>query len=122
LDADRTIEQWRMLLPAPACSPHGSFRRDTWERLVAATRLWSDHAHEAKLYDVVVAKDLTNFGIASELVEVGVRHPWVGMSIGSCWKPATRPTSIPLWLPACQELDGIHLRVKTAELKARGLR
>ncbi|MBK8573223.1 MAG: hypothetical protein IPN91_11380 [Holophagaceae bacterium] len=68
--AYRTIEQWRRLL---ACSrmltarlvPEGHMGG----RLVGATRLWSDHAYEAKLYDVVVAQDLMNYGVASELVK-----------------------------------------------------
>ena len=57
--ADRTIEQWRRLL---ACShlltarlvPEGT----KGGRLVAVTRLWSDHAYEAKLYDMVTARDM----------------------------------------------------------------
>lgn len=122
--ADRTIEQWRMLL---ACSrmltarlvPEGHMGG----RLVAATRLWSDHAHEAKLYDVVVAKDLTNFGIASELVKWALRHPWVGDVNRFVLETRDAADFYPRFgFRPGQELDGIHLRVKTADLKARGLR
>jgi len=34
---------------------------------VATTRIWSDGAYEAKLYDVVTARDLMGQGIASAL-------------------------------------------------------
>jgi GNAT superfamily N-acetyltransferase len=122
--ADRTIEQWRMLL---ACSrmltarlvPEGH----RGGRLVGATRLWSDHAHEAKLYDVVVAQDLMGFGIATELVKWALRHPWVGDVNRFVLETRDAAAFYPRFgFRPGHEVDGIHMRVKTADLKLRGLR
>jgi GNAT superfamily N-acetyltransferase len=44
---------------------------------VATTRIWSDGAYEAKLYDVVTARDLMGQGIASALVTWALKHPAV---------------------------------------------
>jgi GNAT superfamily N-acetyltransferase len=122
--ADRTIEQWRKLL---SCSrmltarlvPEGH----RGGRLVGATRLWSDHAHEAKLYDVVVAEDLMRFGIATALVKWALRHPWVGDVSRFVLETRDAAEFYPRFgFRPGQELDGIHMRVKTVDLKARGLR
>jgi GNAT superfamily N-acetyltransferase len=122
--ADRTVEQWRRLL---ACSrlliariqPEGT--RGT--RLVGTTRLWSDHAYEAKLYDVVTARDMARQGVASELVKWALRHPWVGDvqrvvletrdAVGLYPRFGFRPA---------HELNTVHMRVSVDELTARGLR
>jgi hypothetical protein len=122
--ADRTIEQWRRLL---ACSrmltarlvPEGH----RGGRLVGATRLWSDHAHEAKLYDVVTAQDLMGFGIASELVKWALRHPWVGEVNRFVLETRDAADFYPRFgFRMGQELDSLHMRVKTTDLQARGLR
>jgi predicted GNAT family N-acyltransferase len=122
--ADRTIEQWRRLL---ACSrmltarlvPEGH----RGGRLVGATRLWSDHAYEAKLYDVVMAQDLMGCGIASELVKWALRHPWTGDVHRFVLETRDASEFYPRFgFRLGHELDSIHMRVKTADLRARGLR
>lgn len=122
--AYRTIEQWRMLL---ACSrmltarlvPEGH----RGGRLVAATRLWSDHAYEAKLYDVVVAQDLMGMGIASELVKWSFRHPWVGEVHRFVLETRDASEFYPRFgFQTGHELGSTHMRVKTTDLQSRGLR
>jgi GNAT superfamily N-acetyltransferase len=76
--ADRTLEQWRRLLAGgrlltARLEPEGA----RGGRLVATTRIWSDGAYEAKLYDVVTARDLMGQGIASALVTWALKHPAV---------------------------------------------
>jgi hypothetical protein len=122
--ADRTIEQWRLLL---SCSrmltarlvPEGS----RGGRLVGATRLWSDHAYEAKLYDVVVSQDLMGFGIASELVKWSLRHPWVGGVHRFVLETRDAAPFYPRFgfTPGADQ-QSFHLRVSVADLKSRGLR
>jgi N-acetylglutamate synthase-like GNAT family acetyltransferase len=122
--AYRTIEQWRILL---SCSrmltarlvPEGH----RGGRLVGATRLWSDHAYEAKLYDVVVAKDLMGQSIATELVKWCFRHPWVGDVHRFVLETRDASEFYPRFGFDTGEAHGTtHMRVKTAELQARGLR
>jgi predicted GNAT family N-acyltransferase len=122
--ADRTIEQWRMLL---SCSrlltarlvPEGS----RGGRLVAVTRIWSDHAHEAKLYDVVTAQDLMGLGIASELVKWALRHPWVGEVNRFVLETRDAANFYPRFgFKPGTEMHAQHLRVRVSELKALGLR
>lgn len=77
--ASRTVEQWRRLL---ACSRLLTARLQSEEgkggRLVGTTRVWSDKAYEAKLYDVVTAADMKGMGVASNLVKWALRHPSTG--------------------------------------------
>ena len=122
--ADRTIEQWRKLL---ACSrlltarlvPEGN----RGGRLVAVTRIWSDHAHEAKLYDVVVAQDLMGQGIASELVKWALRHPWVGEVNRFVLETRDAANFYPRFgFKPGVEAQAQHLRVKVADLQSLGLR
>jgi hypothetical protein len=122
--ADRTIEQWRRLL---SCSrlltarlvPEGH----RGGRLVGATRLWSDHAYEAKLYDVVVARDLMKLEIASELVKWALRHPWVGEVQRFVLETRDAAEFYPRFgFQEGREVGSVHMRVRTTELKARGLR
>jgi GNAT superfamily N-acetyltransferase len=122
--AYRTVEQWRRLL---ACSrmltarlvPEGHMGG----RLVGATRLWSDHAYEAKLYDVVVAQDLMNYGVASELVKWALRHPWVGEVHRFVLETRDATEFYPRFgFQPGHEVESFHMRVKTADLHARGLR
>jgi len=122
--ADRTLAQWRKLL---ACSrmltarlvPEGH----RGGRLVGATRLWSDHAHEAKLYDVVTAQDLTGLGIATELVKWALRHPWVGDVNRFVLETRDAVTFYPRFgFRPGQEMDAVHLRAKVSDLQALGLR
>ena len=122
--ADRSIEHWRVLL---SCSrmltarlvPEGS----RGGRLVGATRLWSDHAHEAKLYDVVTARDLMGLGVATELVKWALRHPWVGDVNRFVLETRDAAEFYPRFgFKPGQEMDSVHMRVRTEDLKARGLR
>ncbi|WP_306591119.1 GNAT family N-acetyltransferase [Geothrix sp. 21YS21S-4] len=122
--ADRTIEQWRRLL---ACSrlltarlvPEGH----RGGRLVGATRLWSDHAYEAKLYDVVTARDLMREGIASELVKWALRHPWVGEVQRFVLETRDAADFYPRFgFRAGPDVDSFHMRVATHDLQTRGLR
>ncbi|HEY3269575.1 MAG TPA: GNAT family N-acetyltransferase [Geothrix sp.] len=122
--ADRTIGQWRRLL---ACSrlltarlvPEGH----RGGRLVGATRLWSDHAYEAKLYDVVTAQDLMGQGIATELVKWALRHPWAGEVQRFVLETRDAADFYPRFgFRLGAEVDSFHMRVGIAELEQRGLR
>ena len=122
--ADRTLEQWRRLL---ACSrlltarlvPEGG----RGGRLVGTLRLWSDQAYEAKLYDVVTARDMHNQGIASALVRWALRHPWVGDVQRFVLETRDAADLYPRFgFQRAQAMDTIHMRVLVADLKARGLR
>lgn len=122
--AYRTVEQWRRLL---SCSrmltarlvPEGHMGG----RLVGATRLWSDHAYEAKLYDVVVARDLMGQGIASELVKWALRHPWVGEVHRFVLETRDAAEFYPRFgFEVGHDTENIHMRVKVADLQTRGLR
>ncbi|WP_243295698.1 MULTISPECIES: GNAT family N-acetyltransferase [Geothrix] len=122
--ADRTIGQWRRLL---ACSrlltarlvPEGH----RGGRLVGATRLWSDHAYEAKLYDVVTARDLMGLGVATELVKWALRHPWTGEVQRFVLETRDAANFYPRFgFRLGQEVDSFHMRVGIAELEQRGLR
>jgi len=122
--ADRTIEQWRRLL---SCSrmltarlvPEGS----RGGRLVGATRLWSDHAYEAKLYDVVTAQDLMGQRIASELVKWALRHPWVGEVQRFVLETRDAVDFYPRFgFKKGDTVDSFHMRVGALELQGRGLR
>lgn len=122
--ADRTIGQWRRLL---ACSrlltarlvPEGH----RGGRLVGATRLWSDHAYEAKLYDVVTARDLMGLGIASELVKWALRHPWTGEVQRFVLETRDAADFYPRFgFRLGAEVDSFHMRVGAVDLQQRGLR
>ncbi len=122
--SERTIAQWRRLL---SCSrmltarlvPEGH----RGGRLVGATRLWSDHAYEAKLYDVVTAQDLHGYGIATELVKWALRHPWVGEVHRFVLETRDAAEFYPRFgFQLGHETESYHLRVKASELRARGLR
>jgi Acetyltransferase (GNAT) family len=122
--ADRTLEQWRRLL---ACSrlltarlvPEGS----RGGRLVGTTRLWSDHAYEAKLYDVVTSKDLMTQGVASALVAWSLRHPWVGEVKRIVLETRDAAAFYPRFgFQRADEAGTLHMRVDSAELRKRGLR
>ena len=122
--AYRTIEQWRILL---SCSrmltarlvPEGH----RGGRLVGATRLWSDHAYEAKIYDVVVAQDLMGLGIASELVKWALRHPWSGDIHRFVLETRDASEFYPRFgFRDSAEFETTHMRVRTADLHTRGLR
>lgn len=122
--AERTVAQWRRLL---ACSrmltarllPEGHHGG----RLVGATRLWSDHAYEAKLYDVVTARDLTGSGIASELVRWALRHPWAGDVQRFILETRDAAGFYPRFgFRPGQETDSLHMQVKASDLQIRGLR
>ena len=122
--AYRTIEQWRILL---SCSrmltarlvPEGH----RGGRLVGTTRLWSDHAYEAKLYDMVVAQDLMGLGIASELVKWALRHPWTGDIHRFVLETRDASEFYPRFgFRPGLEMGTTHMRVKTVDLQARGLR
>ncbi len=122
--AYRTVEQWRRLL---SCSrmltarlvPEGH----KGGRLVGATRLWSDHAYEAKLYDVVVARDLMGQGIASELVKWALRHPWVGEVDRFVLETRDAAEFYPRFgFELGHDTESLHMRVMVEDLQARGLR
>ena len=122
--AYRTIEQWRILL---SCSrmltarlvPEGH----RGGRLVGATRLWSDHAYEAKIYDVVVAKDVKGLNIASELMKWALRHPWSGDVHRFVLETRDASEYYPRFgFQTGQELGTTHMRVKTVDLHTLGLR
>jgi predicted GNAT family N-acyltransferase len=122
--ADRTIEQWRQLL---ACSrlltarlvPEGHMGG----RLVGVARVWSDHAYEAKLYDVVTARDMMGMGIATALVKWCLRHPWVGEVQRFVLETRDAAPFYPRFgfTPGADQ-QSFHLRVSVADLKSRGLR
>lgn len=122
--ADRTMEQWRRLL---ACSrlliariqPEGT--RGT--RLVGTTRIWSDHGYEAKLYDVVTAKDMNRHGVASELVKWALRHPWVGDVQRIVLETRDAAALYPRFgFREAADLNTVHMRASVKDLEARGLR
>ena len=122
--ADRTLEQWRRLL---ACSrlltarlvPEGG----RGGRLVGTIRVWSDHAYEAKLYDVVTAADLTRKGIATALVSWALRHPWVGEVQRFVLETKDAADLYPrLGFNRAEAMETTHMRAFVKDLKARGLR
>lgn len=122
--ADRTIEQWRQLLSVSRLltarlMPEGN----RGGRLVGATRLWSDHAYEAKLYDIVTALDLMDCGIATELVKWALRHPWAGEVHRFVLETRDASDFYPRFgFQLGQEMNSHHMRVKTSDLKKLGLR
>jgi ribosomal protein S18 acetylase RimI-like enzyme len=122
--ADRTLEQWRRLL---ACShlltarlvPEGG----RGGRLVGTTRVWSDQAYEAKLYDVVTASDLRGRHIATALVRWALRHPWVGDVQRFVLETRDAPDLYPRFgFQRAEAMDTIHMRALVKDLEARGLR
>ncbi len=122
--ADRTLEAWRRLL---ACSrmltarlvPEGS----RGGRLVGTTRVWSDQAYEAKLYDVVTSKDMMRQGIATGLVRWSLRHPWVGEVKRFVLETRDAAGLYPRFgFRPSEELDTLHMRVGADELRRRELR
>ncbi len=122
--AHRTIEQWRHLL---SCSrlltarlvPEGS----KGGRLVAATRLWSDHAYEAKLYDMVAARDMADLEVLTQLIKWALRHPWVGDVQRFVLETRDRAHFYPRFgFRPGQELETFHMRVLVGDLEALGLR
>ena len=122
--ADRTIEQWRRLL---ACShllaarlvPEGS----KGGRLVGVTRLWSDHAYEAKLYDIVTARDMVDTEVSAQLVQWALRHPWVGDVTRFVLETRDRQHFYPRFgFRLGTEVQSVHMRALAADLRARGLR
>jgi GNAT superfamily N-acetyltransferase len=122
--ADRTLEQWRRLL---ACGRLLTARLEPegarGGRLVATLRLWSDGAYEAKLYDVVTARDLMGQGIASALVTWALGHPALGEVQRVVLE--TRDADALYRKFGFQPAEAhatTHMRVTTAELRARGLR
>ena len=122
--ANRTIEQWRRLL---ACSRLLTARIQPEEgkggRLVGTTRVWSDHAYEAKLYDVVTAGDMMGLGIASSLVKWALHHPWVGDVQRFVLETRDAANLYPRFGFKCSDdLDTVHMRVSVEELKKMGLR
>ncbi|HJW09991.1 MAG TPA: GNAT family N-acetyltransferase [Holophagaceae bacterium] len=122
--ADRTVEAWRRLL---ACSrlltarlaPEGS----RGGRLVGTTRIWSDQAYEAKLYDVVTSGDMMRQGIATRLVTWALRHAWVGDVKRFVLETRDAPELYPRFgFRRSEDLDALHMRVEVDELRRRGLR
>ena len=122
--ADRTLEQWRRLL---ACSrlltarlvPEGG----RGGRLVGTTRVWSDQAYEAKLYDVVTASDLRGHHIATALVQWALRHPWVGDVQRFVLETRDAADLYPRFgFKRAEDMDTIHMRVLVKDLKALGIR
>lgn len=122
--ASRTIEQWRRLL---ACSRLLTARIQPEEgkgaRLVGATRVWSDHAYEAKLYDVVTSEDMMGHGIATSLVRWALRHPWVGDVQRFVLETRDAAEFYPRFgFKRSSDLDTVHMRASVAELQSLGLR
>ena len=124
--ADRTLEQWRRLL---ACSrlltarltPEPGLGRGG--RLVATLRLWSDGAYEAKLYDVVTAQDLMNQGIATALVTWALRHPTTeGVQRFVLETRDAGRLYEKLGFADATAHETVHMRARSADLRARGLR
>lgn len=122
--ADRTIEQWRRLL---ACSrlltarlmPEGN----RGGRLVGVTRVWSDHAYEAKLYDVVTAGDMMDTDVNACLIKWALRHPWVGDVVRFSLETRDRQAYYPQFgFKLGSEHETHHMRALVSELRARGLR
>jgi predicted GNAT family N-acyltransferase len=122
--AYRTLEQWRRLL---ACSRLLTARIQPADhrgsRLVGTTRVWSDQAYEAKLYDVVTAKDMMGQGIATSLVKAALRHPWVGEVERVVLETRDAAELYPRFgFERAETLNIAHLRVSTATLREKGLR
>lgn len=122
--AYRTLEQWRRLL---ACSRLLTARIQPADhrgsRLVGTTRVWSDHAYEAKLYDVVTAKDMMGQGIATALVKAALAHPWVGDVERVVLETRDAAELYPRFgFERAEELNIAHLRVSTKTLREKGLR
>ncbi len=122
--ASRTIEQWRRLL---ACSRLLTARLQAEEgkggRLVATTRVWSDQAYEAKLYDVVTADDMKGLGIASNLVRWALRHPATGNV--QRFVLETREAGdlySRFGFKRSEEVNTVHMRANVADLQKLGLR
>lgn len=124
--ADRTLEQWRRLL---ACShlltarlaPDAPGGRGG--RLVGTLRLWSDGAYEAKLYDVVTARDMMNRGIATALVTWALRHPATeGVQRFVLETRDAGRLYEKLGFAEAGAHETVHMRARTADLHARGLR
>jgi len=122
--ASRTIEQWRRLL---ACSRLLTARLQAEEgkggRLVGTTRVWSDQAYEAKLYDVVTAEDMMGLGIASNLVRWALRHPATGhvqrfvLETRDAGHLYTR-----FGFKRSEEINTVHMRANVSDLEKLGLR
>lgn len=122
--ASRTIEQWRRLL---ACSRLLTARLQAEEgkglRLVGTTRVWSDRAYEAKLYDVVTAEDMKGQGIASNLVRWALRHPAIGnvqrfvLETRDAGDLYTR-----FGFKRSEAVNTVHMRANVADLQKLGLR
>ncbi len=122
--ANRTLEQWRLLL---ASSRLLTARLQPDEgrggRLVGTTRLWSDHAYEAKLYDVVTAEDMMGRGIATALVKWALRHPWVGDVQRFVLETRDAVNLYPRFgFKRSEEVSTVHMRVGVSELRELGLR
>lgn len=122
--ADRTLEQWRRLLAGgrlltARLEPEGA----RGGRLVATLRLWSDGAYEAKLYDVVTARDLMGQGIASALVTWALQHPAVGDVKRFVLETRDADRLYEKFgFQTAEAHSTIHMRVTAADLRARGLR
>ncbi|MBL0210152.1 MAG: GNAT family N-acetyltransferase [Holophagaceae bacterium] len=122
--ASRTVEQWRRLL---ACSRMLTARLQSEEgkggRLVGTTRVWSDRAYEAKLYDVVTAGDMKGLGIASTLVRWALRHPSTGdvqrfvLETRDAGDLYTR-----FGFRRSEDVNTVHMRATAADLEKLGLR
>lgn len=126
--ADRTLEQWRRLL---ACSilltarlaPDPARGGSRGGRLVGTLRLWSDGAYEAKLYDVVTARDMMKRGVASTLVTWALRHPaTVGVQRFVLETRDAGRLYEKLGFTEAQDHETVHMRARAGDLKARGLR
>jgi GNAT superfamily N-acetyltransferase len=122
--AYRTLEQWRRLL---ACSRLLTARIQPADhrgsRLVGTTRVWSDHAYEAKLYDVVTAKDMMGVGIASAIVKAALAHPWVGEVQRVVLETRDAAELYPRFgFQGADELKIVHMRVSATTLREKGLR
>lgn len=122
--AYRTLEQWRRLL---ACSRLLTARIQPGDhrgsRLVGTTRVWSDHAYEAKLYDVVTAKDMMGQGIASGMVKAALAHPWVGEVQRVVLETRDAAELYPRFgFQRADDLKIVHMRASTESLREKGLR
>lgn len=122
--ARRTLEQWRHLL---ACSRLLTARIQPGDhrgnRLVGTTRIWSDQAYEAKLYDVVTAKDMMGQGIATALVKGALAHPWLGDVQRVVLETRDAAELYPRFgFERAEELHIVHMRVSSATLREKGLR
>lgn len=122
--AYRTLEQWRHLL---ACSRLLTARIQPGDnrgsRLVGTIRIWSDQAYEAKLYDVVTAKDMMGQGIATAMVKAALAHPWIGDVQRVVLETRDAVELYPRFgFQRADELHIVHMRVSTATLREKGLR